>query len=260
MVKFAVEFWWKMLLTIFPAKEAQKSPSKLRRNWPRGSTGVQRCTGVSRGVRRTTWERSLKNWELQIPCFEEFLGGENVLGLVPASLPHTLGYACTFYAPTSPPPTEVRHQFRRKLRQLHSGYRWCLHLRRVLRGLCGSAGRVPGGRTAIPEGPRIEKNQSREAIWKKSSFQYGMKFSIENEFFIPGPSLAAEKQGLGLKFSIENEIFKLRMKISSENENFKRGGMFFFFFSCVRARMNFFDPRALWDYYKIIPWSIYFWN
>ena len=37
-------------------------------------------------------------------CFEEFLGGENVLGLVPPSLPRTLGYACTFYAPTSPPP------------------------------------------------------------------------------------------------------------------------------------------------------------
>ena len=65
-------------------------------------------TGVSRGVRRTTWERSLKNWELQIPCFEEFLGGENVLGLVPASLPHALGYACTFYPPTSPPPTLSR--------------------------------------------------------------------------------------------------------------------------------------------------------
>ena len=65
-------------------------------------TWVYRGTGVSRGVRRTTWERSLKNWELQISCFEEFLGGENVLGLVPASLPHTLGYACTFYAPTSP--------------------------------------------------------------------------------------------------------------------------------------------------------------
>ena len=79
---------------------------------------------------------------------------------------------------------------------------------------------------------------------KKSSFQYGMKFSIENEIFIPGPSLAAEKQGLGLKFSIENEIFKPRMKISSENENFVRGGMVF---SCVRSRMKFFDPRALWD-------------
>ena len=32
-VKFAVEFWWKMLLTIFPAKEARKSPSKLRRKF-----------------------------------------------------------------------------------------------------------------------------------------------------------------------------------------------------------------------------------
>ena len=45
---------------------------------------MYRGTGVSRGVRRTTWERSLKIWELQIPCFEEFWGGENVLGLVPA--------------------------------------------------------------------------------------------------------------------------------------------------------------------------------
>ena len=69
-----------------------------------------------------------------------------------------------------------------------------------------------------------------------------MKFSIENGFFILDPSLAAEKQGLRLKFSIENEIFKPRMKISIENEKFVRGGMGF---SCVRARMNFFDPRAL---------------
>ena len=55
-----------------------------------------------------------------------------------------------------------------------------------------------------------------------------MKFSIENETLIPGPSLAAEQQGLGLKFSIENENFKPRMKISSENENFVRGGKVFF--------------------------------
>ena len=52
-----------------------------------------------------------------------------------------------------------------------------------------------------PEGPRIEKIQSREAILKKSSFQHGMKFSIENDIFIPGTLPAAEKQGLGLKFS-----------------------------------------------------------
>ena len=73
-----------------------------------------------------------------------------------------------------------------------------------------------------------------------------MKFSIESGFFIPGPSLTAEKQGLGMKILIENENFKPRMKISSENEKFKRGGMVFLFFSCVRARMNFFDLRALW--------------
>ena len=33
MVKFALEFWWKMLLTISPEKEARKSPSKLRRKF-----------------------------------------------------------------------------------------------------------------------------------------------------------------------------------------------------------------------------------
>ena len=70
-----------------------------------GEVRVYRGTGVSRRVRQTIWERSLKNWELQISCFEEFLGGENVLGLAPASLPHTLGYACTFCAPASPPPS-----------------------------------------------------------------------------------------------------------------------------------------------------------
>ena len=98
-----------------------------------------------------------------------------------------------------------------------------------------------------PEGPRIEKIQSREAILKKSSLQYGMKFSIENEIFILVPSLAAEKQGLGLKFSIENELFKPGMKISSENENFVRGGMVF---SCVRARMSFFrSPGPLGGFF-----------
>ena len=91
----------------------------------------------------------------------------------------------------------------------------------------------------FPEGPRIEKIQSREALLKKSSFQYGMNFSIENDIFIPGPSLAAEKQGLGLKFSIKNE------KISSGNENLVRATWGNGFFPCVRARMDFFDPRAL---------------
>ena len=37
------------------------------------------------------------------------------------------------------------------------------------------------------EGTKIEKNQTREAILKKSSFQYGMTFSIENGFTIRAP-------------------------------------------------------------------------
>ena len=43
---------------------------------------VYRGTGVSRGVRRTTCERSLKFWELQIPCFEQFFWRGNTLGLI----------------------------------------------------------------------------------------------------------------------------------------------------------------------------------
>ena len=40
-----------------------------------------------------------QKWELQIPRFENLFGVGNTLGLVPSSLPHTLGYACTLYAP-----------------------------------------------------------------------------------------------------------------------------------------------------------------
>ena len=75
-------------------------------HWPR-EVRVYRGTGVSRGVRPTTWERSLKNWELHIPCFVGFFCGGNALGLVPASLPHALGYTCTFCAPTSPSPITI---------------------------------------------------------------------------------------------------------------------------------------------------------
>ena len=74
-------------------------------NWPRGSTGVQRYGCIPRSAANNLGEIP-KNWELQISCFEEFFGGENVLGLVPGSLPHSLGYACAFYAPASPPPKQ----------------------------------------------------------------------------------------------------------------------------------------------------------
>ena len=98
-----------------------------------GEVWVYSGTGVPCGVRRATWERSLKNWELQIPCFEEFCWRENTLGLVPACLPHTLGYACTFYAPTSPPPIKAHIK---KIQPKRFGDPW-------------EAGRHPAGQTGI---------------------------------------------------------------------------------------------------------------
>ena len=101
--------------SLTPSQRLAKFVSKVR---------VYRGTGVSRGVRRTTWERSLKNWELQISCFEEFLGGGTVLGLFLASPPHTLGYACTFTPPLPLPqqpfhtPTTLPPTFTRVLKKL----------------------------------------------------------------------------------------------------------------------------------------------
>ena len=97
---------------------------------------------------------------------------------------------------------------------------------------------------STPEGPKIEKIQSRDARLKNSRFQSRNEIFDREWFFQSDPSLAAEKQGQGLKLSIENEIFEPRMKFSSENDFFVRVGMFF---SSDRARMNFFDLWALWD-------------
>ena len=73
----------------------------------RGSTGVQRhgCAECGEQLGRDP----SRNWELQKPCFDGFFWGGNNLGLVPASLPHAFGYACTFMPPLSSPkqnPTE----------------------------------------------------------------------------------------------------------------------------------------------------------
>ena len=70
-----------------------------------GEVRVYKGTGASRGVRRTTWERSLKKWELQIHSFKEFFWGGNTLGLVPSSHPRSPGYACTLSGHTSPLPS-----------------------------------------------------------------------------------------------------------------------------------------------------------
>ena len=112
-----------------------------------------------------------------------------------------------------------------------------------LRCIC----RIRGSCKYNPEGPRFEKDSISRGDIEKIKLQYGMAFSIDIVLFIPGPCLAAEKQGSGLKFSIENENFKPRMKFSSENENFVRGGMFFFCFFMRSSENVFLDLRALWE-------------
>ena len=78
-----------------------KGAELKKRLFGHGEARVYRGTGVSCGVRRTTWDRSLKNWELQIPCFEEF-SGEGTLwdSSLPVSL--TLRDTPALYTPRLP--------------------------------------------------------------------------------------------------------------------------------------------------------------
>ena len=115
MVKFVVEFWWKMFLTIFPSKRSSKisfqtSPEvrhQFRRKLRQLHSGTRWClrTGVVWGKRAaqvcccsglhgTLWERVLDqlgpSWAkvLFVPLFQ-FLGSKDtvVCALVPVSVP-----------------------------------------------------------------------------------------------------------------------------------------------------------------------------
>ena len=78
--------WFASTTSEFKTEASTKSPSPSEQQaWAfrskkyhqakvgHGEVRVYRGTGVSSGVRRTTWERSLKRWELQIPRCKEFL-------------------------------------------------------------------------------------------------------------------------------------------------------------------------------------------
>ena len=70
-----------------------------------GSTGVQRYGCILPSAANNFGEIP-ENWKFQMPCFKELFWGGNTLA-VPASLPYTLGYACTFYDPASPHPKRL---------------------------------------------------------------------------------------------------------------------------------------------------------
>ena len=129
-------------------------------------------------MRPTTWEGSLKNWELQIPYFEGFFWEGNPLGFVPASLPHTLGYACTLYTPTSPLLT-YRSFFR------PFGPRTPKKLRKAFLGLLARGWR----------GLRKKRSKkSRHAVKKQPSFQiFGLFFDF---FFNPKDPAVLKHYGI----------------------------------------------------------------
>ena len=73
----------------------------MRLCWSWWGAGVERYGCIPQSTANNLGEIPRK-WGLQMPYFEELFCGRNTLALVPASLPHTLGYACTLYTPTSP--------------------------------------------------------------------------------------------------------------------------------------------------------------
>ena len=75
--------------------------------WLRGSTGVERYGCIPRSAANNLGEIPQKNGSSKSPCFKEFFRGGTAEGLIPSRHPHSLGYACTLYAPTSPLPILV---------------------------------------------------------------------------------------------------------------------------------------------------------
>ena len=87
----------------------------MRRRKSRVVCGTREVAGICTGAVRPHlypaecglqlgFERSLKKWEVQIPCFQQLHLGSNTLVLVNTGLPHALGYACTLYASHYPSP------------------------------------------------------------------------------------------------------------------------------------------------------------
>ena len=85
--------------------------------WRRGGiTGVERYRCILRSAANNLGEIP-QNMGAQILWFKEFFWRRNTLGLVPSSHPHSLGYACTLHAPTSPLLIPIRNDFLNMLMQ-----------------------------------------------------------------------------------------------------------------------------------------------
>ena len=110
---FLVNFSW----SPFPAKRSTKTPRKLRGKFGakfgekfgtkiRMKYGCRKVRVYPTECGQQVGRDSLKNGSSKSLVLKTLFIGGNTLGLVPSNLPHTLGYACTLYAPTSPHPNK----------------------------------------------------------------------------------------------------------------------------------------------------------
>ena len=72
-----------------------------------------------------------------------------------------------------------------------------------------------------PEGPKIDKIQSRDARLTKASFENGMKLAVENGYFNPAPLWLQKNKALSSEndSSNQNLNFQARMFRSLRHDN-----------------------------------------
>ena len=98
-------FWSSSILWCLYTKGVAIHPClKLVFFFWRGEVGVDRGTGVSRAMRRNLGRDPSKIGSSKSLVLKSFPREGTLWDSSPLVTPHTLGYACTFYAPTSPPP------------------------------------------------------------------------------------------------------------------------------------------------------------
>ena len=105
----------------------------------------------------------------------------------------------------------------------------------------GSLGNFRG--SSAQRAPGLKKFNLERRYWKNQAFNTEWNFQSRMVFSFWAPLWPQKNRAWDWNFQSRMKIsnrewkFQSRMKISCVGE---------WFFSCVRARMNFFDPRALW--------------
>ena len=148
-----------------------------------GEVRVYKGTGVSRGVERTTWERSLKKWELQIPCFKAFFSGDRSLwesGTRPFQSPSLSGIRLYFVRPHFPSPncdSNHKSQITSDFETVRAFSEKLIVLNRCIRNWhCDSNSDLNTGSNRKSRDLKVRFELPETAIWKKF-----LRFSGKNK-------------------------------------------------------------------------------